>query len=176
MSETLTIRLRPEERAQWQRAAAAVKETVAEYVRNAVRQRGQSSARGQTFWICQGSGSGTDECQYPPGFCATACTQGMIYLLDTAPIASALAREEAQFGHWAKEVLRSLPTPLYTCEPVLTEAAHFLGSGDSVLAAVADGLLVCPWDLRSSRACPRIDSQIRRSTNGPSGRVYSRDE
>ena len=43
MSETLTIRLRPEEKAQWQRAAAAVKETVAEYVRNAVRQRGQSS-------------------------------------------------------------------------------------------------------------------------------------
>jgi hypothetical protein len=43
MSETLTIRLRPEEKAQWQRAAAAVKETVAEYVRNAVRQRGESS-------------------------------------------------------------------------------------------------------------------------------------
>jgi hypothetical protein len=43
MSETLTIRLRSEEKAQWKRAAAAVKETVAEYIRNAVRQRGQSS-------------------------------------------------------------------------------------------------------------------------------------
>jgi uncharacterized protein (DUF1778 family) len=42
MSETLTIRLRAEEKAQWERAAAAVRETVAEYVRNAVRQRGQS--------------------------------------------------------------------------------------------------------------------------------------
>jgi hypothetical protein len=49
MSETLTIRLRPEEKAQWQRAAAAVKETVAEYVRNAVRQRGQSSAWDKHF-------------------------------------------------------------------------------------------------------------------------------
>jgi hypothetical protein len=100
----------------------------------------------------------------------------MIYLLDTGPIVSALAREEPQFGHWAKEALRSLPTPLYTCEPVLTEAAHFLGSGDPVLAAVADGLLICPWDLRSSRACPRIDSQIRGSTHGLSGRVHRRDE
>ncbi len=44
MSETLSIRLRPEEKAQWERAAAAVKETVAEYVRNAVRQRGQCCA------------------------------------------------------------------------------------------------------------------------------------
>lgn len=49
MSETLTIRLRPEEKAQWQRAAAAVKETVAEYVRNAVRQRGQCSAWDEHF-------------------------------------------------------------------------------------------------------------------------------
>lgn len=30
---------------------------------------------------------------------------------------------------------------------MLTEAAHFLGDADAVLAAVADGLLVCPWDL-----------------------------
>ena len=43
MSETLTIRLRSAEKAQWERAAAAVKETVAEYVRNAVRHRGRSS-------------------------------------------------------------------------------------------------------------------------------------
>jgi hypothetical protein len=41
MSETLTMR--SEEKAQWERAAPAVKETGAEYVRNAVRQRGQSS-------------------------------------------------------------------------------------------------------------------------------------
>lgn len=36
---------------------------------------------------------------------------------------------------------------LYTCEPVLTEAAHFLGSPVSVLGALAEGLLACPWDL-----------------------------
>jgi hypothetical protein len=47
MSVTLTIRLRASEKAQWKRAAAAVRETVAEYVRNAVRDRGQSSPWGK---------------------------------------------------------------------------------------------------------------------------------
>jgi predicted nucleic acid-binding protein len=71
----------------------------------------------------------------------------MIHLLDTGPLVSALAREEPRFGSWAKELLRHLPRPLYTCEAVLTEVAHFLGNPEPVLAAVADGLLVCPWDL-----------------------------
>jgi hypothetical protein len=39
MSKTLTIRVAAEEKAQWEKAAAAAKETVAEYVRGAVRQR-----------------------------------------------------------------------------------------------------------------------------------------
>ena len=89
----------------------------------------------------------------------------MIYLLDTGPLVSALAREEAQFGGWAKEVLRRLPTPLYTCESVLTEAAHFLGNGDAVLAAVADGLLLCPWDLCDHHA--RVRELIRKYNDQP---------
>ena len=48
MSETLTIRLTEAEKAQWEKAAAAVKETVAEYVRNAVRER--AKARGASPW------------------------------------------------------------------------------------------------------------------------------
>lgn len=46
MSETLTIRLPDGEKARWEKAATEVKETVAEYVRKAVRQRshaGQAS-------------------------------------------------------------------------------------------------------------------------------------
>jgi hypothetical protein len=43
MSETLTIRLRPEEKERWERAAAAVQESVADYVRKAVRQRTDAS-------------------------------------------------------------------------------------------------------------------------------------
>ena len=67
----------------------------------------------------------------------------MIHLLDTGPLVSALAREEPRFGSWAKDLLRHLPRPLYTCEAVLTEVTHFLGNADPILAAVADGLLVC---------------------------------
>jgi hypothetical protein len=48
MSETLTIRLSAEEKRQWEQAAAEVRETLAEYVRNAVRQR--SNASGTSPW------------------------------------------------------------------------------------------------------------------------------
>jgi hypothetical protein len=44
MSETLTIRLPEGEKVQWEKAAAAVEETVAEYVRKAVRQRARAGA------------------------------------------------------------------------------------------------------------------------------------
>jgi hypothetical protein len=43
MSETLTIRLPHGEKAKWEKAAAGMKETVAEYVRKAVRQRAQAA-------------------------------------------------------------------------------------------------------------------------------------
>jgi hypothetical protein len=48
MSDILTIRVPSSEKAQWKRAAAAARETVAEYVRKAVRQRTVSSS--QSLW------------------------------------------------------------------------------------------------------------------------------
>ncbi|HTV39155.1 MAG TPA: hypothetical protein VMF08_01160 [Candidatus Sulfotelmatobacter sp.] len=42
MSEILSIRLPAREKAQWEQAAAQVRESVAEYVRKAVRQRAQA--------------------------------------------------------------------------------------------------------------------------------------
>jgi hypothetical protein len=89
----------------------------------------------------------------------------MIHLLDTGPLVSALARGEERFGRWAKNLLRHLPHPLYTCEPVLTEAAHFLGDPGPVLAAVADGLLICPWDLCEHEA--RIRELVRKYADQP---------
>lgn len=44
MSDILTIRLPAEEKARWRRAASAVKESLAEYVRKAVIQRTESTA------------------------------------------------------------------------------------------------------------------------------------
>ena len=89
----------------------------------------------------------------------------MIYLIDTGPLVSALARNEPQFGPWAKDLLRRLPTPLYTCEAVLTEASHFLGNADPVLAAIADGLLLSPWTLAEHHL--RVRELIRKYADQP---------
>jgi len=67
------------------------------------------------------------------------------YLVDTGPLVSAFSSREEQFGPWAKEVFRRLTPPFHTCEPVLTEAAHFIGSGEPLLAAMEAGLLICSW-------------------------------
>ena len=44
MSETLTLRLPAKEKSEWEKAASAVDESVAEYVRKAVRQRARSES------------------------------------------------------------------------------------------------------------------------------------
>ena len=89
----------------------------------------------------------------------------MIHILDTGPVVSGLAREEPKFGIWAKEVLRHLPRPLYTCEAVLTEASQFLNDPGPVLAAIGDGLLVCPWDLCEHQA--RVRELVRKYADQP---------
>jgi hypothetical protein len=45
MSETLTIRLAADEKARWEKAAAAASESVADYVRGAVRQRAEAASQ-----------------------------------------------------------------------------------------------------------------------------------
>jgi hypothetical protein len=45
MSDTLTIRLPEGEKARWEEAAAAARESVAEYVREAVRQRAKGASK-----------------------------------------------------------------------------------------------------------------------------------
>jgi hypothetical protein len=89
----------------------------------------------------------------------------VIYLLDTGPLVSALARKEPRFGLWAKDLVRRLPRPLYTCEAVLTEAAHFLGSADPVLATLTEGLLACPWDLAEHHV--RVRELVRKYSDQP---------
>ncbi|HOC00997.1 MAG TPA: pilus assembly protein [Verrucomicrobiota bacterium] len=74
----------------------------------------------------------------------------MIYLVDTGPLVSAFARRETAFKRWAEALLVTLPLPLVTCEPVVTEAAHMLGSGDRLLEAMHRGLLVCRFDLQAN--------------------------
>ena len=80
----------------------------------------------------------------------------MIYILDTGPLVAAFRRPEDgdPFTPWAAKLLRSLPYPLFTCDAVLTEAAHFLRSPARLLEAVRRGLLVSRFDTQA--AAPRL--------------------
>ncbi len=78
----------------------------------------------------------------------------MVYLVDTGPLVSAYSRPDDEFAGWARELFRSLPRPLFTCEAVLTEAAHFLGGPRPLLEAIEGGLLSVPWQLAPN--APRI--------------------
>jgi uncharacterized protein len=80
----------------------------------------------------------------------------MIYLLDTGPLVAAFRRPEDKdpFTPWATRLVRSLPYPLFTCDAVLTEAAHFLRSPAKLLDAVERGLLVSRFDTQT--AAPRL--------------------
>ena len=89
----------------------------------------------------------------------------MIYLLDTGPLVAAFRRPEDKdpFTPWAAKLLRSLPYPMFTCDAVLTEAAHFLRSPAKLLEAVRRGLLVSRFDTQS--AAPRLAELVRKYTD-----------
>ena len=76
----------------------------------------------------------------------------MTTLVDTGPLVSAFARRETKFKRWAEDVLSSMAVPLVTCEAVITEACHMLGSGDRMLEAVERKLIVCPLRLTECSA------------------------
>ena len=76
----------------------------------------------------------------------------MIYLVDTGPLVSAFARRETKFKSWAEEVLGRVPLPLVTCEAVITEASHLLGSSERLMAAIQEKLIICRFDLQREAA------------------------
>lgn len=61
-------------------------------------------------------------------------------LLDTGPLVALLNRRDAHHA-WAVEVASHLSEPLWTCEPVLAEAAYLTGAPEAILARVASGVL-----------------------------------
>ncbi len=65
-------------------------------------------------------------------------------LLDAGPL-TALLNPNDEWHAWAREMMRRLPTPLLTSEPVLTEASHLLrreGCGaDEVFALTEKGAI-----------------------------------
>lgn len=72
----------------------------------------------------------------------------MTWLVDTGPLVSAFARRETKFKKWAESTLASLPLPLVTCEAVITETSHLLGSADRLMEAIERKLIVCRFDLQ----------------------------
>jgi hypothetical protein len=91
----------------------------------------------------------------------------MIYILDTGPLVAAFRRPEDKdpFTPWAAELLRSLPYPLFTCDAVLTEAAHFLHSAQKLLEAMERGLLVSRFDTQA--AAPRLRELVKKYGDQP---------
>lgn len=86
----------------------------------------------------------------------------MIYILDTGPLVAAFRRPEDHdpFTPWATRLIRSLPYPLFTCDAVLTEAAHFLRSPAKLLEALQRGLLVSKFDIQAS--APRLAQLVQK--------------
>jgi predicted nucleic acid-binding protein len=91
----------------------------------------------------------------------------MIYILDTGPLVAAFRRREDKdpFTPWASRVIRSLPYPLFTCDAVLTEAAHFLGSSAKLLEAIQGGMLVSRFDTQSAAA--RLAQLVKKYADHP---------
>src|SRR5436305_11063993 len=65
-------------------------------------------------------------------------------LLDTGPLVSFHSRDDAHFEE-CSHFMRHLPSPLYTCWPVLTEAAwllaHKKGAIQQVFTSLSGGLI-----------------------------------
>ena len=91
----------------------------------------------------------------------------MIYLLDTGPLVAALrpSSDQDPYTPWAAKLIRSLPYPLFTCDAVLTEAAHFLGSPAKLLESLKRGLLVSRFDTQA--AAPRLADLVQKYKDLP---------
>jgi len=79
-------------------------------------------------------------------------------LLDTGPLVALLVDREPRH-EWTVEQFRVLPAPLLTCEPVLTEAAHFLRHArrglDRLFDLLETGVLTVALDVNQEAASLR---------------------
>jgi predicted nucleic acid-binding protein len=61
-------------------------------------------------------------------------------IVDTGPLVG-LFNKADQHHDWTLEALSGLTLPLWTCEPVITEAAYLTGKGHDLLEMITDGKL-----------------------------------
>jgi predicted nucleic acid-binding protein len=90
------------------------------------------------------------------------------YLLDTGPLVAYLNRRDEHHA-WAVETLERLPSPVVTCEAVLSEACFLTrrlpGGPEAVLALVARGALGV--DLRLASEIDPIRRLMRKYADVP---------
>jgi len=76
-------------------------------------------------------------------------------LIDTGPLVAVINRRDHHHD-WATKQLRQLPSPLITCEPVLTESWFLLGrtncGREMMLQWIERGLLRVDFSLQNSQA------------------------
>lgn len=89
-------------------------------------------------------------------------------VVDTGPLVALLNRREKTHTR-VKAVLEQLPAPLFTVEPVLTEAMFLLrgvrGAPERVLHLVRDGLLRLPMTVEAE--APALAQLVSRYANVP---------
>jgi predicted nucleic acid-binding protein len=89
-------------------------------------------------------------------------------LLDTGPLVALLNADDAAHA-WAVQMSRQLPTPLATCEAVLSEAAFLLGRHPhgtaSLLELLASGALTL--DFRLAAELERVTTLMRKYARVP---------
>jgi predicted nucleic acid-binding protein len=61
-------------------------------------------------------------------------------ILDTGPLV-ALLNQGDRYHSWVTRAFGRVAPPLWTCEPVLTEAAHLTGAGRQIIEMVSAGTL-----------------------------------
>ena len=78
-----------------------------------------------------------------------------VVVLDTGPLVAFLHRRD-RYHHWAVEQFGRIDAPMYTCEPVLSEACHLLatlpGGSQSVLRMVETGAVSVPLHMADELA------------------------
>jgi len=89
-------------------------------------------------------------------------------LLDTGPLVALLDRRD-RYHEWAKSVVAQVAPPMFTCEPVLTEAFHLLRgmppAREAVLELLGREVLSVSFHLQEERHA--IEALLRRYADRP---------
>jgi uncharacterized protein len=91
-----------------------------------------------------------------------------VIIVDTGPIVALLNRRERHHA-WVANVMHGIEPPMFTCEPVLSEACFLLrqseGGPDAVLELVARGLVRC--DFRMTAELDALRTLMRKFAGVP---------